>query len=362
MPRLHLDAPSTTSFRFTLLAALLALAFGLAACHGDDSPDYLACLATSAGALEDGSYNQQAWNGMLRARDTLDDVAVAALDQTGGRTIEANLRELIGRGCRLIVSLGPDATAPTEASAQAHPEIVFGLVDGVATRANILTLQFSTEQAALLAGYAAASVSRSGIIATWGGEPFDDVTRFMDGYAAGVQAWNRAHGGSVRLLGWDPLTRTGSFSGDFTNTARARALTDAFIGQGADVILPVAGDAGHGTLEAALAMNGQVLVVWVDLDGYIVLDARYRSLLLTSVLKQSDEAIYQTVRQARSAAQAGQTGTDAGLQSYVGSLANGGVSIAPFHDLSTRVSASTVQELAALRAAIIAGTQVTTVR
>ena len=47
--------------------------------------------------------------------------------------------------------------------------------------ANFTGLDYQVDQAAMLAGYLAAAVSKSGKIATFGGLAFPGVTRFMDG-------------------------------------------------------------------------------------------------------------------------------------------------------------------------------------
>ena len=169
----------------------------------------------------------------------------------------------------------------------------------------------------------------------------------MDGFAAGIEAYNEAKGAEVRLLGWDAETQDGTFTGDFENVQLGQTQTQAFIAQGADVILPVAGQVGEGAFRASLDAGGTALVLWVDNDGYDTLPAEFRPLLLTSVLKNTEDAVVGAVSDALDG-----TLSD---EPIIGTLENGGVDIAPFHDLDARVSDETKAELEALREQIIAG-------
>ena len=135
---------------------------------------------------------------------------------------------------------------------------------------------FDTAQASFLAGYLAAGVSKTGVVATFGGGNQPPVTLFMDGFVDGVAKYNEVHGTAVRALGWDKAKQDGAFTGDFEDINKGKALAEGFIDQGADVILPVAGQVGEGAASAALERGG-VSVIWVDSDGYESLRARVPS-------------------------------------------------------------------------------------
>ena len=135
---------------------------------------------------------------------------------------------------------------------------------------------FDTAQASYLAGYLAAGVSKTGVVATFGGGNQPPVTLFMDGFVDGVAKYNEVHGTAVRVLGWDKAKQDGAFTGDFEDINKGKALSEGFIDQGADVILPVAGQVGEGAASAALERGG-VSVIWVDSDGYETLPSEFRS-------------------------------------------------------------------------------------
>ena len=104
---------------------------------------------------------------------------------------------------------------------------------------------------------------------------------------------------------------------------------------------------GEGAFRASLDAGGETLVIWVDNDGYDTLSAEFRPLLLTSILKNTEDAVVTAIGDAVDG-----TISD---EPIIGTLENGGVDIAPFHDLEERVSDETRAELDALRQQIIAG-------
>jgi basic membrane protein A len=167
----------------------------------------------------------------------------------------------------------------------------------------------------------------------------------MDGFVAGVAKYNSDKGTDVTVLGWNKDSQNGSFSGDFVDEAKGRNLTKTLIDQGADVIMPVAGPVGLGAIEAAKAADG-VAIVWVDTDGYEV-NPENGALFLTSVVKQIGACLATTFADVLTG---GFTN-----EPYIGTLANGGVDIAPFHDFETELGDETKAEVEALRAAIVSG-------
>lgn len=226
-----------------------------------------------------------------------------------------------------------------EALAESNPVLAAGI--------NEIADAWGTDtQAAFLAGYLAAGVSKTGVVGTFGGGNQPPVTVFMDGFAAGVEQYNTAKGASVRVVGWDPKTQQGSFTDDFTNTNAAQTTAQGLISQGADIIMPVAAQAGEGAAAAALAA-GDVGIIWVDSDGYELLGEEYRPLLVTTVEKRMEPAILGVIG-------ADIDGTfEAG--NNVGTLENDGVGLSSFHDWDSKVPAELKSEIEDLKAKIISG-------
>jgi basic membrane protein A and related proteins len=303
-------------------------------------------MVTNSGGLNDRSFNETSWAGMERAQQELG-VEANVLVSTTESDLAPNVSAAVETGCGFVLTVGYELAAATEEQAAANPDVQFAIVDELVEGPNVRSIVFDTAQAAYLAGYAAASVTESGIVATFGGGNQPPVTLFMDGFAAGIDAYNEAKGAEVELLGWNPETQDGTFTGDFENVSLGQSQTRTFIDQGADVILPVAGQVGEGAFRASLDAGGDALVIWVDNDGYDTLAAEFRPLLLTSILKNTEDAVLGAVEDAVD-------GTISN-EPIIGTLENGGVDIAPFHDLDARVSDETKAELDALRQQIIAG-------
>jgi basic membrane protein A and related proteins len=243
-----------------------------------------------------------------------------------------------------LASCSADATA---ADAEQNPDQKFSIVDyDWLTFDNVLATVFATDEAAFMAGYAAAAATQTGVVGTFGGMQIPTVTIFMDGFAMGVKYYNEQKGTDVRVVGWDPATQTGSFTGNFESLDDGRAQAEALMGEGADIIMPVAGPVGLGAAAAAMEA-GNVYIIGVDTD-WTISSPEYKAITFTSVMKKMEVAVYESIEEVVDGTFAG------GL--FVGTLENGGVGIAPFYDLASMVSADLPAELEAIQQGIIAGT------
>ncbi len=311
-----------------------------------------ACQVTDTGGIDDKSFNATAWKGVTDAEAKLQNVTGKYLESQQQTDYEKNINAFISEGCELIVTVGFLLGDATKAAAEANPTQKFSIVDYAYDPAipNVLGQVFTTDQAAFLAGYLSAGMTKTGKVGTFGGIQIPTVTAFMDGYALGVKYYNEKHGTSVEVLGWDPDTQTGLFTGNFESTDDGRTMGQSLMDEGADIIMPVAGPVGLGTAAAALE-RGNTLIVGVDNDWYVA-SPEYASIILTSVLKNMDITTFNAIKDV-------QAGTFAGGVT-VGSLKNGGVGLADFHDLASQVSDTLKAELAQVQADIIAGTIQTT--
>lgn len=307
---------------------------------------FCARMVTNSGGLDDRSFNDASWKGMQQAGKDFG-IDVDVLVSTSETDLAPNVQQAVDTGCGFILTVGYELTPATTEQAAANPDVDFAIVDDVADAPNIKPLVFDTAQAAFLSGYLAAGVSQTGKVATFGGGNQPPVTLFMDGFVDGVAKYNEVHGTAVLALGWNKATQDGVFTGDFEDINKGLTVTQGFIDQGADVILPVAGQVGEGAARAALDSGGKASIIWVDSDGYDVLSPEFRPVLLTSVLKNTGDAVVSIVKSSKDGA--------FDNTPYIGTLENGGVDIAPYHDLASRVSAELGAEIDQLRADIISG-------
>jgi len=302
-------------------------------------------MVTDTGGIDDKSFNASAWAGMQKAQ--ADGKATVSYVQSKTEADYAtNISKLESQNCNLIVTVGGLMGDATKAAAKASPTQHFAEVDAAGNGANLQGLQYNTAQGGFLGGYLAASYSKTGVVATYGGLKIPPVTIYMDGFADGVKYFNTQKGKSVKVLGWDVAKQDGSFAGSFTDQGKGQTLATNFIAQGADVIFPVAGGTGLGS--AAIAKSGgKASIIWVDSDGFVSAP-QYGSVFLSTVYKGVDTAVTKAVEDSSS-------GTFA-TKDYIGDLTNGGTGLSPFHDFDAKVSADTKAELTKIQADIVAGT------
>ena len=311
-----------------------------------DTGDFLACMVSDQGGFDDKSFNESGYLGLQQAEEELG-VKINAVESKNENDYGPNLDNMVAQNCDITFTVGFMLADATRQAGEANPDSYFAIIDdnSIDDLNNVKSLVFRTSEAAFLAGYAAAAFTTSGIVATYGGMQFPSVTIFMDGFVDGVAQYNLDKGGSVQVLGWDKASQTGSFIGSFDDAAKGQTTTKTFIDQGADVILPVAGPVGAGTLAAARDA-GNVAVIWVDADGFVT-NPDFGDLILTSVIKEIGASVFTTISEV--------TKGSFDNAAYIGTLDNGGVSIAPFHDFDSQVSSETKAEIEALKQKIISG-------
>jgi basic membrane protein A and related proteins len=311
----------------------------------------LGCMVTDTGGIDDRSVNAYAWQGMQEARATdPGKITVKYLQSASASDYTPNIAAFIGEKCGIIVTVGLLMGDNTEAAARAHPDQKFAIVDYDYSPAikNIDALMFNTAQDGFLGGYLAAGISKSGAVGTFGGEELPTVTVYMDGFWDGVQYYNQQHHASVKVLGWDERTQTGLFTGNFTDQAMGQDAAQALISEGADVIFPVAGDAGLGAAKAvqdadAATGSTKVTMEWANTGGCFSAP-QYCKYFISSVTQGIQAAVKNAVLSAAD-------GTFTG-GSHVGDLANGEVALSP---VASQVPASLRSELNAIKAEIISG-------
>jgi basic membrane protein A and related proteins len=213
------------------------------------------------------------------------------------------------------------ATGPLARAARDCPHTRFGIVDDSGVSApNVANLVFAGAQGAYLAGVAAALTSHTGQVGFLGGCHTTLAEALEAGYRAGAQAGRPGTGVSTRYLGGGPegcagpadavRAAAGAAAGavgppdaavggrasvgkpryaDTAADAAARDAADALYAGGADVVLADVGTAGDGVFEAAAGRGGSA--IGTDADQYLVAAPAFRSVILTSVVKQAGTAV-----------------------------------------------------------------------
>ena len=301
------------------------------------------CQVTDSGGIDDKSFNATAWKGFTDAEKDLG-IEAKYLESTQQTDYAKNISAFIEEKCDLIITVGFLLGDDTKLAAEKYPDQKFAIVDYGYDPVipNVLALTFATDQAGFLAGYLAAGVTKTGKIGTFGGMQIPTVTVFMDGYYYGAQYYNEQNGTQVEVIGWDPATQKGSFTGDFSNTDKGKSTAQTLMDEGADIIMPVAGPVGLGAAEA-VKTAGNAWIIGVDTD-WTVSAANYKDIVLTSVAKNMDVAVYDSIK-------AVLDGTFKG-GFYSGTLENNGVGLAT---ISSTVPADLTAKVEQVKADILAG-------
>jgi basic membrane protein A len=309
------------------------------------NPNFKACMVSDSGGFEDKSFNQTSHDGLVSAVKSLG-IKTGEVESNSPSEFKDNIDAMVQQKCNSITTVGFLLGDPTEAAAKKNPDIDFSIVDfGYAKPPkNLKGLGFNTAEPSYLAGYLAAGVSESGIVGTFGGAQIPSVTAFMDGFQLGVEKYNEDNDADVKVVGWDRETQKGTFTQDFESKTKGQNAAEEEITQGADIIFPVAGPAGLGALDAVKKQG--LKAIWVDTDG-CVSAAEYCDVLLTSVMKGMDVAVEDAIK----------SSVDGKFDNtpYTGTLENGGVGLAPFHEQESAVPSEMSSKLDELKQQIISG-------
>ena len=319
---------------------------------GGSESDFLPCIVSDFGGFDDKSFNQLSKQGVDKAAEELG-VEANDVESNTESDYGPNLENLVAEGCDTIVTVGFALSAATIETAKANPDVHFAIIDDAADAdmdgkpdaENIKPILYDTAQAAFLAGYLAADYTKTGVVGTYGGQPFPTVTIFMDGFKQGVEYYAKEKGKKVKVVGFsggDKGVFTGGFEANEAATNAARQIID----QNADVILPVGGPIYQGALTAIEDSGKDIALIGADADVYET-DPNTQDVVLTSILKNMEQSTYDTV------VAAGNGEFDS--TPYIGTLENDGVGLAPFHEFEDKVSPSISEELETVKAGIIDG-------
>ncbi len=342
---------------YSVIALLVVLSLALTACGPAGGSKFKVGQVTDLGGIDDKSFNATAYKGVEKAVADLG-VEGKYLESQQQSDYAKNIQQLLSEDTNMIITVGFLLGVDTATAAKANPNTKFAIVDyaypdcgqgqtegkdcgSASALDNVLGLTFQIDQAGFLAGYVAAASTKTGKVATFGGINIPPVNAFMIGYEAGVKYYNAQKGTNVEVLGWSTEKNDGSFTGNFESLDDGRSFAESFVQEGADVIMPVAGPVGLGSA-AYCKETGSCKIIGVDTD-WTVSAPEYKDIILTSVLKNMDVAVYDAIKQ-------GVDGTFKGGV-YSGTLANGGVGIAAVNGGSDELN----KEVDQLKADIIAG-------
>jgi basic membrane protein A len=282
-------------------AAVVAVAvMALSACGGkstsggsaDEKKSVKVGLAYDIGGRGDKSFNDAAFAGLEKVKSDLDvqtkDLSAKANEPDTDK--EERLRLLAKGGYNPIVAVGFAYAAPLTKVAKEFPDVKFGIIDGVVEGAdNVASLTFAEEQGSFLVGAAAALKSKTGSIGYVGGCLVPLIQKFGAGFAAGAKAVNP----KIKVTS-NYLSTTAQSCSGFSDPAAGQTAAAGMYEAGADVVFHAAGGSGGGVFKAAKA--AKALAIGVDSDQYLTAEPAVRDVILTSMLKRVDVAVFDFVK------------------------------------------------------------------
>jgi basic membrane protein A len=334
---------------FATLVALLVLSLVIVGCgpsvpEGCQSGDLKVGMVSDVGGIDDASFNENTWAGLQRADEELA-VCSQFIESQAQADYEKNITEFAEQNYDMIITVGFLLGDATQKMAEQYTNIKFGIIDYAYDPPipNVAGIVFNVDEAAFPIGYLAAGWAElkdpaDPQVGYVGGMQIPPVEQFIVAYEAGVAYYNQQKGSNVQVKG--------VYVGDFEAPDQGKIQGNSLIDEGVDVIFGVGGKTGNGGLTAAKERGKWG--VGVDVDQYFTLPNE-KDILITSCMKRLDNAVYSVVDSTLQ-------GNFPGGSVYVGTLENGGVGLAPYHDFENEIPDSLKQEVDTIVQGIKAGT------
>lgn len=284
---------------------------------GVEAPEgFTVRLVTDIGRVDDGTFNQLAYDAMVAASDCLG-FETSFIETVSEADYATNIDTALSARTDVLITNGFLIATDTLTAAQENPDIDFIGIDQFHEEfpPNYVGVLFREDQGGYLAGTMAALLTESNVVGVVGGrEDVPPVVRFVNAFEQGAKAVNP----DIRVLS--------TYNESFTDPNKGASDAQQFIGEGADVIFGAGGQTGSGAIAEAAEQG--LWAIGVDQDEYFTTfnggQAPGSEHLATSAIKRVDLAVFRNIV----ASIKGEF--EGGV--YQLEAANDGISYAPFHD------------------------------
>lgn len=266
------------------MRVLLAFGAGLMGCLRPALAEFKVGLVLDRGGKDDRSFNSSAYQGAMQAEKKLG-VYVKYVEAPDDNAFEPMLRAFALRDFDLIIGIGFAQKEAMQKIAAQFPDRHFAIVDAQVKAPNVRSLMFQEHEGAYLVGAIAAMTSKTGKIGFVGGMDIPLIRRFEMGYEAGAKKINP----QITVI----ANYVGVTSEAWNNPPKGKELALSQYEGGADVIFAAAGASGLGVFDAA--EDEKKFAIGVDSNQ----DWTKPGLILTSMLKRVDEAVFATIEEAK---------------------------------------------------------------
>lgn len=284
-------------------------------------------MVTDVGGVNDGSFNQSAWEGLQRAAENFG-CEVKYIESKGDADFVPNIESFLDEDYDLIICTGYVMADAVRDAAELNPDQKFAIVDDAsnADLDNVTCMMFEQEQASYLVGLAAGYTTESNVVGFVVGQANETMNSFGYGYLAGVLDANP----DATILQYN--------ANSFGDASAGKTAVNTMVTKGADVVFHAAGGTGIGVIDGC--KENKIWAIGVDSDQSPLAPET----ILTSALKRVDNACYDATKKTI-------LGTlEGGVETY--DLAAGGVDIAPTTD---NLSKDVLEKIEKAKKDIIAG-------
>ena len=225
---------------------------------------YEIALVTDVGNIDDKSFNQGAWEGVVAYAED-NDVSYnyyrPSEDSTEARV--ETMKTAIDKGAKVVVCPGYLFEEAIYAVQKDYPQTQFLLLDGephdadynYETASNVHCILYQEEQAGYFAGYAAVKEGYTEL-AFLGGMEVPAVQRYGFGYIQGADAAAKEDGVQVNMKYW--------YSGSFSPSDDIMNKVSGWYTEGTEVVFACGGGIYLSATQAAEAADAKVIGVDVD--------------------------------------------------------------------------------------------------
>ena len=305
-------------------------------------------MVYATGGLGDGSFNDQAQQGLFDAEEDFELEYQEAQPEAVGEfgTFQQQFAESSDPDYDLVCCIGFLQTDALTSTAENYPDQQFMLVDSVVDAPNVASYTFKEHEGSFLVGQLAgalttrefeagggATVADSTSVGFVGGVESDLIRKFEAGFTAGA-----GHADD----GVEVLT---NYVGDFNDPAGGKEAALSMYDQGADVVYHAAGNTGTGVFQAAQEQGR--FAIGVDRDQSVTKES-FQDVILASMVKRVDTAVYDAIEATAEGSFEGGTIVSLGLE-------QDGVDIVYGQQLGSEIDAEVTDAIATSRQEIIDG-------
>lgn len=264
----------------------------------DDEAGLNIVIVTSPSGVDDGSFNQDNYNGILSFIEANPNATVKAVKELDISAAVQAVADVVA-DYDVIVCPGFQFSGISTIALE-NPEKKFILIDtnpveveGQTEFDNIYAMTFAEQESGFFAGMAAALETKSNKVAVVNGIAYPSNVNYQFGFESGVNYVNAAFDKNVEMIELPAYAGTdvtganvdGNYIGDFADEATGKVVGNALIDAGCDIIFVAAGGSGNGVFTAAKEAASDVKVIGCDVDQYDDGANGSGNIVLTSALK-----------------------------------------------------------------------------